>query len=92
MATTATRTFEIALAPGIKIQGWRVSIGGADTTASWKTGMYAVSQFQVVTQSDQAIGGVIPNSSDGTENTQAGTCYVAGLANSTIMDCLVFGN
>lgn len=92
MTTTATKNFEIALAPGMRLQLWRVSIGAGDTTAVWNTGLFNTQHISAMTQSDQAIGGVFLNSNNTTENSLAGSASINGLANSSVLDVLVLGN
>ena len=90
MATTATRIYELPLGP-LKLQLWRVLAGASDTTATFKSGLNNVVLAHSQSQDDSSHG-VVKNSSDGTENTQAGGVYLAGVINSAICDVFVLGH
>lgn len=88
MAFTITRVTEVPI-PGHKIQVWRIVTDA--TAGAFKTGLYNVLGAFSVSQDDTSHG-VIKNSSDGTENTQAGSVYLTGTANPATLDILVIGN
>lgn len=91
MATTATRSLHLPLGPKV-VEVWAVTIGGADTTAAWDSGLDNVDYVGLTTDSDQAFGGVYRNYSDAGTTVAAGNVYVAGLANSSICTVLIIGN
>lgn len=91
MATTAVKVMEYPLGP-TRAQIWTVTIGGADTTATWDTGLDNVVHVSLTSNSDQAFGGVYLNYSDAGTTVAAGQIHVAGLANSSICRVKVEGN
>lgn len=91
MATTAVRVLEYPVGP-TKCQIWTVTIGGADTTATWDTGLDNVVHVSLTTTSDQAFGGTYLNYSDAGTTVAAGNIHIAGLANSSVCTVRVEGN
>jgi len=90
MATTATVAKDSVFGD-LHVQIVDVEIGGSDTEASWSTGLNNVMFAGVTTTADQAFGGVWLNYSDAGTTVAAGTIYIAGLANGSVLKVLVLG-
>jgi hypothetical protein len=90
MATTATKLLELPVGP-VKIQVWDVSAGGADTTATFDTGLNNV-QLLLSNSQDDSSHGTVKNSNNGTLNSAFGHVYFSGVINSAKLYVLVIGS